>query len=185
MTCKRGVGTALAIAALSFAAGGDDACDLPADPGPCEGLCERWHFDAASGLCEEFTWGCCEGNANNFVTQLQCQASCACELPMDIGPCDGVCPRWYYDATLGRCELFMWGCCGGNANNFETQADCENACATRCAADVTVDGLVGVDDLIAVLSAWGEVHAYADVDGSGLVDVDDLVAVVVGWGPCA
>jgi hypothetical protein len=56
--------------------------------------------------------------------------------------------------------------------------------APPCPADVTGDGQVNSDDLVAVILAWGTSDAAADVDGSGLVDVDDLLAVTLGWGGC-
>ncbi|XP_078328890.1 uncharacterized protein LOC111115012 [Crassostrea virginica] len=52
----------------------------------------------------------------------------SCGLPPDVGDCDGVCPRWYYDARVGSCRRFNYGCCGGNANNFKTRQLCENVC---------------------------------------------------------
>jgi hypothetical protein len=51
-------------------------------------------------------------------------------------------------------------------------------------ADVNGDGAVDVDDLLAVILAWGpcpDGPCPADVDGSGAIDVDDLVAVILGW----
>ncbi len=53
--------------------------------------------------------------------------------------------------------------------------------------DVNGDGVVNVDDLIAVILAWGPcpqppTPCPADVDGSGAVDVDDLIAVILNWG---
>jgi hypothetical protein len=53
--------------------------------------------------------------------------------------------------------------------------------------DVNVDDSVDVDDLIAVILAWGVCPAppatcLADVDGNGQVDVDDLIAVILNWG---
>ena len=32
-----------------------------------------------------------------------------CSLPPDPGPCDGVCPRWFFNAETGKCEMFIWG----------------------------------------------------------------------------
>ncbi len=55
-------------------------------------------------------------------------APCTCTLPADPGPCDGVCPRWFYEYVAGHCEPFVWGCCGGNANNFVTQDECAATC---------------------------------------------------------
>jgi hypothetical protein len=54
-----------------------------------------------------------------------------------------------------------------------------------CPGDANGDGVVGVQDLIAVIVAWGTSDPDADVDGSGVVDVQDIVQVVVAWGPCS
>jgi hypothetical protein len=53
--------------------------------------------------------------------------------------------------------------------------------------DVNGDGTVDVDDLIAVILAWGNcptppATCPADVNQSGAVDVDDLIAVILNWG---
>jgi T5SS/PEP-CTERM-associated repeat protein len=58
-----------------------------------------------------------------------------------------------------------------------------------CPPDINSSGAVDVDDLIAVILAWGGCPAPpapcpADVNGSGSVDVDDLIAVILGWGVC-
>ncbi|MCP4759787.1 MAG: hypothetical protein GY876_10080 [Planctomycetes bacterium] len=49
--------------------------------------------------------------------------------------------------------------------------------------DVTGDGLVNVEDLLATLKAFGRCPCCdADLDESGVVDVNDLLAVIAGWG---
>jgi T5SS/PEP-CTERM-associated repeat protein len=58
-----------------------------------------------------------------------------------------------------------------------------------CLPDVNNSGAVDVDDLIAVVLAWGVCPVPpspcpADVNGSGSVDADDLIAVILGWGAC-
>merc|ERR1719410_227376 len=52
----------------------------------------------------------------------------SCELPKVVGPCRAAVARYYYDASRGQCERFFYGGCKGNANNFDTQADCEAKC---------------------------------------------------------
>jgi len=47
--------------------------------------------------------------------------------------------------------------------------------------DLDGDGLVGVDDLLAVIAAWGSHGGAADVDGDGYVGVNDLLAVLESW----
>jgi hypothetical protein len=62
---------------------------------------------------------------------------------------------------------------------FENEALC-------CRADINDDGVVDVDDLVAVILAWGVCpvpppDCPADIDGSGVVDVDDLLALILNW----
>jgi 6-phosphogluconolactonase (cycloisomerase 2 family) len=54
-----------------------------------------------------------------------------------------------------------------------------------CPADVAGgDGVVDIDDLLAVINAWGALGGPADINQSGLVDIDDLLAVINAWGDC-
>jgi hypothetical protein len=50
--------------------------------------------------------------------------------------------------------------------------------------DVNNNGVVDVDDLLAVINAWGACGSpcAADVTGNGIVDVDDLLMVINNWG---
>ncbi len=54
-----------------------------------------------------------------------------------------------------------------------------------CVADLSGDGVVGADDLLAVIGVWGLcVDCPADFTGDDLVGTDDLLIVLAGWGPC-
>jgi hypothetical protein len=54
-----------------------------------------------------------------------------------------------------------------------------------CPADVTGNGTVGIDDLLAVINNWGQMGPNpADVTGNGIVNIDDLLAVINAWGAC-
>ncbi len=67
----------------------------------------------------------------------ECRAN-ACELPPEAGDCQAAFRRWYYDAAAGECRVFVYGGCGGNANNFETAEACAAACvepAPQCGAE--------------------------------------------------
>ncbi len=48
-------------------------------------------------------------------------------------------------------------------------------------ADLTGDGLVGVDDLLVIIAHWGQAGGPADLDGSGVVGVNDLLIVLESW----
>ena len=46
----------------------------------------------------------------------------------DPGPCKAHYEMWYYDPEWKECEVFIYGGCDGNYNNFYTKEDCEYAC---------------------------------------------------------
>ncbi|VDD78859.1 unnamed protein product [Mesocestoides corti] len=51
-----------------------------------------------------------------------------CQLPLEQGNCRASIQRWGFDASRGRCVQFIYGGCGGNANNFESKEACEQRC---------------------------------------------------------
>lgn len=51
-------------------------CRQNADVGPCSGRFPRWFFNSKSNQCEEFTFGGCQGNGNNFFTIEECRRTC-------------------------------------------------------------------------------------------------------------
>ncbi|KAF8763255.1 Kunitz-type serine protease inhibitor like protein [Argiope bruennichi] len=51
-----------------------------------------------------------------------------CSLPPETGPCKLYLPRYYYDPTTNDCKKFIYGGCGGNKNNFETEEECYEKC---------------------------------------------------------
>lgn len=53
-----------------------------------------------------------------------------------------------------------------------------------CDGDVNGDGLVGVEDILAVLGNYGTSKLPEDLNGNGSVDVLDLLWVIGEWGPC-
>ena len=53
-----------------------DICSLPSDTGPCRASHTNYFHNSETGLCEEFTYGGCDGNANNFDTLASCQEEC-------------------------------------------------------------------------------------------------------------
>uniref|UniRef100_A0A803SPB1 BPTI/Kunitz inhibitor domain-containing protein n=1 Tax=Anolis carolinensis TaxID=28377 RepID=A0A803SPB1_ANOCA len=53
------------------------------------------------------------------------------QLPEEIGYCRGSIPRFYFNIKSGQCENFIYGGCGGNANNFLTQDECLSKCGGK------------------------------------------------------
>ena len=56
-----------------------DVCELPPSPGPCRAAFRRYFYNSTSEQCEQFIYGGCRGNANNFETQESCIAGCTCK----------------------------------------------------------------------------------------------------------
>ena len=54
-----------------------------------------------------------------------------CTLPPERGICKGRFKRYYYNSATKTCELFQYGGCFGNENNFHSLHDCEKACSGK------------------------------------------------------
>ncbi|XP_026172742.1 collagen alpha-6(VI) chain-like isoform X2 [Mastacembelus armatus] len=55
----------------------------------------------------------------------------SCFLSQDPGSCQEYTMMWFFDTEQNECSRFWYGGCGGNANRFKTQEECENLCLTR------------------------------------------------------
>uniref|UniRef100_A0A7E4VD47 BPTI/Kunitz inhibitor domain-containing protein n=1 Tax=Panagrellus redivivus TaxID=6233 RepID=A0A7E4VD47_PANRE len=53
-----------------------------------------------------------------------------CNMPLAVGSCTAPSIRYYYDASSGRCNSFQYSGCGGNANNFQSLASCQQTCSS-------------------------------------------------------
>ncbi|XP_029973449.1 kunitz-type protease inhibitor 1a [Salarias fasciatus] len=52
-------------------------CMAPKKIGPCRGSFPRWHYNGASEKCEEFMFGGCKENLNNYLTKDECDNACS------------------------------------------------------------------------------------------------------------
>lgn len=61
-------------------------------------------------------------------------------------------------------------------------------CVADVAPAVTGDGIVNIDDLLAVIGQWGPCPGcaadIAPAHGNAQVNIDDLLAIIGAWGPC-
>ncbi|XP_045300406.1 eppin-like [Leopardus geoffroyi] len=51
-----------------------------------------------------------------------------CSLPKEVGLCQALIPRWWYNKETKRCSKFTYGGCAGNNNNFQSEAVCRSIC---------------------------------------------------------
>uniref|UniRef100_A0A8C4GWH0 Amyloid-beta A4 protein n=1 Tax=Dicentrarchus labrax TaxID=13489 RepID=A0A8C4GWH0_DICLA len=59
-----------------------------------------------------------------------CVLQDVCWANAETGPCRAMLPRWYFDHQEGRCAQFIYGGCGGNRNNFESEEYCLSVCSS-------------------------------------------------------
>uniref|UniRef100_A0A8C7E7U9 Tissue factor pathway inhibitor 2 n=1 Tax=Nothoprocta perdicaria TaxID=30464 RepID=A0A8C7E7U9_NOTPE len=112
------------------------ACLLPPDDGPCRAMVSRWYYNRYTQSCQEFTYGGCLGNANNFLTSDDCEKRCwtikkvpkICRMEADGGPCRSYFKRYAFNLSSMRCEEFVYGGCYGNDNNFKDLQSCVDHC---------------------------------------------------------
>ena len=92
-----------------------------------------------------------------------------------------------------------WGGGGGDCGQVSLSGDVEflriggqefwmdcfaaDALAAPVPGDVDGDGDVDIDDLLALLAAWGSADPAADLNGDGVVDVNDLLILLAAMGP--
>ncbi|NXG47530.1 TFPI1 inhibitor, partial [Psilopogon haemacephalus] len=120
-------------------------CAMRADEGPCKAIHMRYYFNIQSRECEIFEYGGCHGNENNFLTLEECQKWCVvtgqylfsylsnkkpsfCLHEKDPGVCRGYFSRYFYNKETKLCEVFKYGGCFGNQNNFRSLEECQTTC---------------------------------------------------------
>ncbi|XP_036886638.1 kunitz-type protease inhibitor 2 isoform X2 [Sturnira hondurensis] len=128
-----------------------DFCGVPKVVGRCRASFPRWWYNATDGSCQQFVYGGCGGNDNNYLTKEKCLGKCAgftvprrqdfddpssdifyyeehCTAKAVTGPCRASFLRWYFDAEKNSCNDFIFGGCQGNKNNYLSK----EACMSRC-----------------------------------------------------
>lgn len=119
-----------------------DKCLQAAYTGPCRARFVRYFYNSTSARCEEFVYGGCQKNENNFESPQECKLACEkppskvvekqsnekCSAAPEPGLCRGYMPNFFFNSTSQQCEQFIYGGCGGNENRYETIDECRKTC---------------------------------------------------------
>ncbi|XP_068432037.1 tissue factor pathway inhibitor 2 [Clinocottus analis] len=65
---------------------------------------------------------------SSVYTVLALPPKAACLLQVDEGPCRAQIERYYYNTITQKCEVFYYGGCHGNVNNFKSYQECHKSC---------------------------------------------------------
>ena len=67
-------------------------------------------------------------------------------MPREIGDCKEFTERWYYDDADEECRAFLFGGCGGNANNFESLEACRRRCSSVPTSPALPESGIPIDE---------------------------------------
>ncbi|KAM6461093.1 kunitz-type protease inhibitor 1 [Liasis olivaceus] len=82
-------------------------CLAPFKVGRCRGSFRRWYYNPAVEQCQQFIFGGCNANKNNYVGKEECDLACknvqgAVEKPQEP-VCNGNCLPFYFKCDDGCC----------------------------------------------------------------------------------
>ncbi|XP_063799707.1 amyloid beta precursor like protein 2 isoform X2 [Pseudophryne corroboree] len=60
--------------------------------------------------------------------EIMSDVKAVCSQEAITGPCRAMFMRWHFNAPLKKCVRFVYGGCGGNRNNFESEEYCMAVC---------------------------------------------------------
>tara|TARA_Y100000589_G_scaffold55435_1_gene45921 strand:+ start:2430 stop:4712 length:2283 start_codon:yes stop_codon:yes gene_type:complete len=141
-----------------------DSCDIAAEtsvdcdgngiPDECEPDCNSNGITDACDIADGTSTDC---NANGIPDE--------CDF---IDDCND-------NGVSDACDIANGDSSDNNGNGVPDECECP--------ADLNGDTFVNVNDLLALIGAWGQ-SGPEDLNGDGNVGVDDLLALISVWGPC-
>jgi len=125
--------------------------------GRCRAALRRWSWNQETLACENFVFGGCGENGNNYPSKKKCEKKCGylasqrvmffdavvndgadadqepepvdpCTEPEQRGPCRAAWHKFFYNSETGDCEPFIYGGCEANGNNFSSKQLCREKC---------------------------------------------------------
>ncbi|XP_036406294.1 kunitz-type protease inhibitor 1-like [Megalops cyprinoides] len=101
-------------------------CLVPKKVGPCRGAFPRWHYNAVTEKCEEFLFGGCRANRNNYLTEQEC--SSACDGMSVVSSRSAPAPKG--EVCEAPCEAGQFSCGGDCCVDAALECDGERHCSS-------------------------------------------------------
>ncbi|XP_005392479.1 PREDICTED: eppin [Chinchilla lanigera] len=100
--------------------------------GKCPRIREQCEFKerdlcAKNSQCQD-NKKCCVFSCGRKCLDLQ---EDVCSLPKETGLCMAAFRRWWYNKENNTCDIFIYGGCQGNNNNFQTKSICQSFCKRK------------------------------------------------------
>ena len=128
----------------------------------------------------------CDANKISDFCEIEADPSLDCDSDGILDSCaiaEGLVEDCDQNGLVDSCEIADDPLLDQNNNGLLDQ--CE------CLADIAGggepgdgDGVVDVNDVLAVIGFWGSAGPIGDIDFDGVVGVNDLLFVLSAWGPC-
>lgn len=94
----------------------------------------HWNINGTKGPWSTFRYAQCPSvHLVTLDTLWNSTLTDPCELDLDMGTqCKENEVKWFFDKTDKICTQIWYGGCGGNANRFDTEAECISRCQKTC-----------------------------------------------------
>uniref|UniRef100_A0A131YUE9 Tissue factor pathway inhibitor n=1 Tax=Rhipicephalus appendiculatus TaxID=34631 RepID=A0A131YUE9_RHIAP len=118
-------------------------CMKPPKKGPCRARILLWFYDYNDKHCKLFAYGGCDGNSNQFNSEVKCQHECMpgkpkkrlCSLSPQIGWHNNK-RKWVFNAVNGTCSRLPGRQFSKSANGFPSCKKCMARCSDLSVAAV-------------------------------------------------
>ncbi|XP_037577159.2 tissue factor pathway inhibitor 2-like [Dermacentor silvarum] len=115
------------------------ACLKKPDPGSCKAIIPKWYYDQMVSGCKLFIYGGCNGNNNQFASELKCLEYCqpkmkkipVCSLKPKPRQCESKVKYWHFNSTENTCHRLEAGLCPTSGNMFSSCEKCMKRCSGR------------------------------------------------------
>ncbi|KAH0631457.1 hypothetical protein JD844_005789 [Phrynosoma platyrhinos] len=124
-----------------------------------------------------------EAKAQTSLSECGVILSNTCQLPKVVGRCRAAFQRWWYNATSQACQKFIFGGCKGNLNNFLSEQDCLQECATGGDVEASVTPGWPAEETMSTTKATPR-SGHHNEPGDYRVGFKEFCAAPRAVGPC-